>query len=196
MNQTNVLSNLGTSKVFLCILTGKKNPQKIANFLGVQGPPITEQLRRLERANVIEMTGKVGRYRNYEIKWKEFLTFFIDTIFEQKAREKDQVDDRPEEIEQIRTLGKNRYFKTAIEEYLKATAEAKPSEWTFTIENSILTFEKTLVQASYFKKPRVFQDREKQEFYNSMKLWRGRTLNSHTWRDACFNSAIEELLKS
>lgn len=196
MPRTEELSNIGTSKVFLTVLTGKTNPKAIADFLQIKPPPVIEQLRRLQKTKIIELGKKEGKEQNYTLNWKELLKTFIETLIE-PANDKDKIErtDEEQQITKIKTLPDNKYFKQAIEAYLKSVTNNKPFEWEVTINYLILSFKNTLVQASYFNKNKKFDDPEKSEFFNKMQLLRELIISSKTWRDVSFNSEIEKILK-
>jgi DNA-binding Lrp family transcriptional regulator len=197
MPEYNALSNVGTSKVFLSIILGKRNPKTIADFLGIKPPPVIEQFRRLQKMNIIELGEKDGKQQNYRIKWHEFLTIFIDILLKQWEQEKDKIEeDYPEQIKKIKSLADNKYFKQVIETYLRSFTEIDASKWDVTVNYLILYFEKTLIQSYHFNKKTQIKETEKKEFFKNMKLWRDKFLSTNTWRDASFNSAIEEILKT
>jgi len=203
MPKVDPLSNRGTSRVFLCIIKRKKNPKGIADFLGIQSPPVIEQLRRLQRIGVIELGQKEGKEQNYEVNWGNFLTLFIDQAMQERRRKRirkgdipigDYVQKNALARDKIRTLKTNPYFKRLVELYLRNVTESKLSNWG-TIRDAMDNFEALLKISRAFKRRRKFEDPEKQDFFDKMRLWYNRTLRAETWMDLHLSSAIHETLK-
>jgi len=191
---TDPLSNPGSSRVFFCIITGRKNPKAIADFLGIKPPPVIEQLRRLRKIGVIQLGGKEGKIQNYEVNWNIFLSLFIKRAMQKRKRKNVLEEESHEDIEKIKTLAKNKYFKHLILLYLQNIAESKPSNWG-TINDAINNFENALRQTASFKRNRHFKDAERQDFFNKMRVWYNRTLSAQTWMDLCLHDAIYKTLK-
>jgi hypothetical protein len=181
-SEHDTLSNPGTSRVFLSLVLGKKNPTAIAEFLGIRPPPVIEQLRRLQKAKLIKLGKKDGKEQNYEIQWKSFLELFID-----KAP--------LENTDEFKNLTQNKYFEKIIYAYLQSLSDTKVAGEDLSLAFSIIIFEKTLRQADFFNQKREFADKEKQEFFDVMRLWRNRILTTQSQVDEKFNSAIKEILE-
>jgi len=198
------LTNIGTSQVFYQILNGRKNPKAIADALGTQPPPVIQQLRRLQKIKVIKLGRKEGKFQNYEIRWNNFLTLFIDrSMQEREWRKKELIreGDIPieydydlEDQDKIKTLKNNRYFKRLIQLYLQNMSESKQSSRS-TISQIIDNFENTLQQSGAFKRSRKIEDPEKQDFFNKMRLWHERASRPTTWMDLNLHDAISKTLK-
>lgn len=194
MPEVGPLSNPGTSRVFLCIIKGKKNPKATADFLGIKPPPVIEQLRRLRSIGVVKLGEKAGKEQNYEIDWDKFLVLFIEQAMQKRKKTKDVlVYELPEEVEKIRTLKGNKYFKQLVEFYMNDMAEGKTTSW-YKISDAIANFENVLRQSSSFKRNKKFEDFEKQAFFDKMRIWYNRTLAAKTWMDLCLHDAIYKTL--
>lgn len=200
MPEVDPLSNPGTSKVFLCIIKGKKNPKAIADFLGIRSPPVIQQLRRLQKIKIIELGEKEGKEQNYEVNWDNFLALFIDRAMREGKYEKTRkggiqvLEDTTEDFDKIKVLKKNRYFKQLIHLYLQNVAGSNELDWS-TISDAILNFESALQQFASFRRSRKFEDPEKQDFFDKMKLWYKRTLSVRTWMDLNLHDAIYKTLR-
>ena len=198
------LSNVGTSKVFLCIMKGKRNPKAMADFLGIKPPPVIQQLRRLQSLGVIELGEKEGKEQNYRVNWDNFLGLFIDRAMQKRKRtikRKIQKSETPlmhaddlRDRDQIKSLRSNRHFKRLVQHYLQNVAESKPSYWA-TINYAIDNFENALLTSISFKRSKKFGGHEKQDFFNKMRSWYNRTMRAETWMDLNLHDAIYKTLK-
>jgi hypothetical protein len=195
MKKTDPFSNHGTSRVFLSLVKGTRNPKAIADFLGIQPPPVIEQLKRLRKTKTVKLGEKEGKEQNYDIVWIEFLDFFIaDAISKRQNTDDVIIHPDQEQIEQIKRLKNNIYFQRFIEEYLKNMAEGKPSTWK-TVRDAINNFENALRQIPALKHSRKFEgDDPKQFYFNTMRKWRNRTLEVKTWMDICLHDAFDKTL--
>ncbi len=69
-----ILNNKGTSDVFFVIAGRDKEvtPSEIVDELELAYPNVREQLVRLEKAGILFLKSKKGRFRNFDINWKNF----------------------------------------------------------------------------------------------------------------------------
>lgn len=166
MSKVDPLSNVGTSRVFRELCSGPKNPKKIADSLEIKSPPVIEQLRRLQKIRVVKLGHKVGRAQYYEIDWKVFLELFIERAFTQKLTDAQLYE------QEIRTLVDNKYFKRFVNLYIcRVLSQA-------TLLEAMQEFENGLLHSASFKKKKTFDDEEKQEFFNKVRLWYKRARES------------------
>jgi hypothetical protein len=99
-----------------------------------------------------------------------------------------------EEIEKIKTLRSNSYFRQLVLFYLESIAESDPSNWR-TVSEAIGNFENALRQSRSFKQTGKFENKEKQDFFDNMRMWYNRTLSVQTWMDVCLHDAIYKTLR-
>lgn len=197
-------TNIGTSQVFYQLMKGRKNPKSIADALGVQSPPIIQQLRRLQKIEVVRLGGKEGKFQNYEVDWNNFLTLFVDRAMQEREsalREKIKEGEIPmshahdfENRDQIKRLKDNQYFKRLILLYLQNVAKSKPSSRN-TISHAVDNFENALRQSKSFENTKKFEDPEKQDFFDKMRLWHRRTSQAETWMDLNLHGALRKILR-
>ena len=166
MTRIDPLSNTGTSKVFRELCSDPKNPKKIADSLGIKSPPIIEQLRRLQKVGIVKLGQKIGRAQNYEIDWKSFLELFIDRSFTQKVTYTQSYR------EEIKTLVDNKYFKQFVKLYICRVLGR------VTLLEAMQEFENGLLHSLPFKKKEIYDDKEKQDFFDKMRLWYNRARKS------------------
>ncbi len=77
-----ILNNKGTSDVFF-VIAGKNSevtPSEIVDELELAYPNVREQLVRLEKAGILFLKSKKGRFRNFEINWKNFAKIVADRL--------------------------------------------------------------------------------------------------------------------
>lgn len=72
-----VLGNLGTSEVFYSLMKGRSTLTDISEDLKITRPSITEQLRRLQKAGIVKLGAKDGKYQNYELDPQGLSTLFL-----------------------------------------------------------------------------------------------------------------------
>jgi hypothetical protein len=121
---------------------------------------------------------------------------FITKATEQNRPRKGAVleEEHLEEIEKIKTLRSNSHFRQLVIFYLKNIAESDPSNWR-TVSEAIGNFENALRQSAAFKQTKEFDEKEKQDFFDNMRIWYNRTLSAQTWMDICLHDAIYKTLK-
>lgn len=182
MSRVDPLSNVGTSNVFRELCSGPKNPKKIADALGIRSPPVIEQLRRLQKVGIVRLGRKIGRAQNYEVDWKAFLELFINRALSQK------VTDAQYSKMGIETLVDNRYFKQFVKLYVcRAFGQ-------ITLLESIKEFENGLLHSRSFNRKKPFDDEEKQEFFNKMRLWYTRAQKSMSICELIFQDSLARTL--
>lgn len=199
--KTDALSNLGTSKVFLCIVNGISNPKAIAKHLEIKPPPVIQQLRRLQKLGIIKLGEKIGKIQNYEIDWNNFLDRFLDNALKERQRvnapdSKILLPDRTTDIGEIKVLKTNKYFRHFVELYLKNCSPRRDTSRWPTIADVILNVDDVMPQLGSFRKQKSFEDSEKQEFFDKMRLWYDRTTTTQSWMQLQMSDAIAKTLKS
>jgi DNA-binding Lrp family transcriptional regulator len=182
MTRIDPLSNHGTSKVFLELCSGPRNPKIIADSLKIKPPPAIEQLRRLQELKIVKLGQKVGRAQNYEIDWKIFLDLFVERAFSQKATHAQQ------QREEIKTLTKNRYFEEFVKLYVCRVLRQ------VTLLGAMQEFENSLLHTLTLKKPKKLDDRDKQEFFDKMQLWYTRARESMSICELVFQDSLARTL--
>lgn len=77
-----ILNNKGTSDVFF-VIAGKDSevtPSEIVDELELAYPNVREQLVRLEKVGILFLKSKKGRFRNFEINWKNFAKIVAERL--------------------------------------------------------------------------------------------------------------------
>jgi hypothetical protein len=64
------LDNRGTSRAFYALVSGEDTPKDLAQFLKQAPPSVIEQLHRLQKAGVVELGTKTGKFQHYRVNWK------------------------------------------------------------------------------------------------------------------------------
>jgi len=182
MTRTDPLSNPGTSKVFLQLCFGPRNPTTIADSLKIKPPPVIEQLRRLQELKIVKLGQKVGRAQNYEIDWKIFLDLFVGRAFLQKATRAQQ------QREEIKTLAKNRYFEEFVKLYVCRVLHQ------VTLLGAMQEFENSLLHSLTLKNPKKFGNKDTQEFFDKMRLWHTRARESMNICELVFQDSLARTL--
>lgn len=62
-----MLGNLGTSEVFYSLLRGRSTLTDISEDLKITRPSVIEQLRRLQKAGLVKLGAKNGKYQHYGV---------------------------------------------------------------------------------------------------------------------------------
>ncbi|MDH5483344.1 MAG: hypothetical protein OEY22_10805 [Candidatus Bathyarchaeota archaeon] len=182
MTRIDPMSNVGTSKVFLKLCSGPKNPKTIADLLRIKPPPAIEQLRRLQELKIVRLGQKIGRAQNYEIDWKAFLKLFTERAFTQKITHVES------QKEKLKTLVENKYFEQFIKLYIcRVLSEV-------TLLEAIQEFENGLLHSLPFKKKKAYDDEEKQEFFNITRLWYKRAQESMSICEITLQDALARTL--
>ena len=128
MDHTQILTKPKYTEIVLAIANGKNYATSIAKFLGKTQPTVTEQLKELEKAELIKPK-KRGKAKEYEIEWKKLLEIFYDFVKEiTKIRKEFREFFSKEEIEKIKKIGiKNiipeKLIKTFLKEYIISYVE-------------------------------------------------------------------------
>jgi len=108
--------------ILLCVIGGKNYATSIARALGKRQPTVTEQLKELERANLIKPL-KRGKSQKYEVNWNILFKRFYGLIGEVFSGRMDDLHlAYKEEIRKIKRLGWRKLvppelFKAFLKEY-------------------------------------------------------------------------------
>lgn len=180
-------SNVGTSQVFFQMLRGKTNPKAIADALGVQPPPIIQQLRRLQKIGVVKLGEKDGKLQNYDVDVDKFLTLFIERAIQEKKTHSSSL--YLNENKELRSLRDNEYFRKFVIYYLMNLG---PTE---TIDDAASEFEDALLHCRTLEELVKFDDIEKQQFFNMMKLWKRIAKKKKTFTEVHFLDALTRALE-
>lgn len=196
MRQENIFANPGTSRVFLSLLKGNKNPKAIADSLKIRSPPVIEQLKRLRKNKLVKLGEKEGKEQNYEIIWEEFLPIFIEEALQLRRKRKDGIieEDNPESLKRIREMKGNKYFRVLVEAYLKNIADGQISEWN-SVNAAMDNFENAIGQCEDVKNPRKAINKEEKEFFETIRLWYDKAISAQTWLDVCLHDAVIKTLR-
>ena len=204
MPRSDALSNLGTSKVFLCLVKGITNPTAIAEELEIKPPPVIQQLRRLQNLGLVELGSKEGKAQNYDVNWKAFADRLVAEVINEEIASGDVKKD-PEEYaamtQRIRSLKDNRFFQEFVKLYLQKfsdTTSGWPSEhsnWP-TIAEIISNADAVMTTLESFEREEPFADLDLQDFHDKMVLWHERNTRSQTWMRDNMARAIDETLSS
>jgi DNA-binding transcriptional regulator GbsR (MarR family) len=73
-----VLGNLGTSEVFYSLLRGRSTLTDISEDLEITRPSVIEQLRRLQKAGLVKLGAKNGKYQHYGVSLEGLSTLFLN----------------------------------------------------------------------------------------------------------------------
>lgn len=73
-----VLRNLGTSEVFYSLLRGRSTLTEISEDLGITRPSVIEQLQRLQKAGLVKLGAKDGKYQHYEVEPEGLSNIFLN----------------------------------------------------------------------------------------------------------------------
>lgn len=179
-------SNKGTSGVFYRLISGCKTTKEISNILKIRSPSVIEHLRRLQEIGVVRLGEKKGKFQEYQIDFEEFLTLFIDRAIQEKKTHPSSI--YKGEIDQLRILKNNRYFKEFIVKYLKDLDNIA------TIDEAAKEFENGLMRAKNLGRKRKFDDDEKQQFFEKMRLWKMATEKKYTFVELNFQDALAKTL--
>jgi hypothetical protein len=181
------LGNTRTSQVFFQILSGKKNPKAIADALGIQSPPVIQQLRRLQKIEVAKLGEKEGKLQHYEVDFEKFLLIFIELAVQKKTHPSNF---HPADMRELESLKNSRYFKILIVNYLKNQG------LTATVEDSAREFENCLLHSRMLDGKREFDDSEKQEFFDKIRKWRKMAQGKLTYAELSFQHALTSALSA
>ena len=72
------LGNLGTSKVFYSLINGKSTLTEISEDLKITRPSVVEQLRRLQKAGLVKLGAKNGKYQHYGVNIEGLSNLFLN----------------------------------------------------------------------------------------------------------------------
>jgi len=77
-----ILNNEGTSEVFFVIAGRDREvtPSELVDELELAYSNVREQLVRLEKAGIIFLKSKKGRFRNFEINWENFAKIVAERL--------------------------------------------------------------------------------------------------------------------
>jgi len=180
-------TNIGTSQVFFQMLRGRTSPKIIADALGVQPPPIIQQLRRLQKIGIVKLGRKEGKLQNYDIDIDRFLTLFIERTIQEKRTHPSSL--HPDENKKLRSLRNNEYFRRFIVSYV---LNLGPTE---TIDDAAKEFEDALLHSGKLEKPMKFDDVEKQQFFDKMRLWKKTAKKKKTFTEVHLLDALTRTLE-
>lgn len=179
-------TNVGTSQVFFQMLRGRTNPKAIADALGLQPPPIIQQLRRLQKIEVVRLGKKEGKLQNYDIDMDRFMELFVELAIQEKNTH--PLSLHPEENDKLRSLVGNEYFRRFIVYYLLNLGP------TQTISNASREFEDALLHSRSLVRPRKFDNIEKQQFFDVMRMWKRIAKEKKTFTEVHFLDALTKTL--
>ncbi len=72
------LGNLGTSKVFYSLINSKSTLTEVSEDLKITRPSAVEQLRRLQKAGVVKLGAKNGKYQHYGVNFEGLSNLFLN----------------------------------------------------------------------------------------------------------------------
>ena len=196
MPRSDTLSNPGTSKVFLCLVRRITYPKAIADFLKIKPPPVIQQLRRLQRIGIVNLGEKVGKEQNYEINWSAFTDLFLKNAVRERKKSSDVLikpKEYAETTKQIKSLSQNRYFAQFVQHYLSNVAKNNISMWK-TLFEIMKDVERVLPHFDNLGKKKHFDDPERQEFFDKMRLWYERVTEVQTWTELNLHDALQKIL--
>jgi hypothetical protein len=147
---------------------------------------VIEHLRRLQEIGVVRLGEKKGKFQEYQIDFEEFLTLFIDRAIQEKKTHPSFI--HKGEIDQLRILKNNRYFREFIVKYLKDLDNIA------TIDEAAKEFENGLMRAKNLGRKRKFDDDEKRQFFEKMRLWKMATEKKYTFVELNFQDALAKTL--
>ncbi|MHA1582144.1 MAG: ArsR/SmtB family transcription factor [Candidatus Baldrarchaeia archaeon] len=107
------------TEVLLCIIGKKNYASVIARILGKKQPTVTEQLKELERANLIKPL-KRGKSQRYAVNWDTLLGAFYEIVNEVIEVREEYLEKK--DVERIKKVGLEkivppRLIKTFLREY-------------------------------------------------------------------------------
>jgi DNA-binding transcriptional regulator GbsR (MarR family) len=73
-----VLGNLGTSEVFYSLIKGKSTLTEISEDLKITRPSVIEQLRRFQKAGLVKLGAKNGKYQHYIVNLDGLSNLFLN----------------------------------------------------------------------------------------------------------------------
>lgn len=131
---------------------------------------------------IVRLGQKVGRAQHYEIDWRIFLDLFIERAFSQKATHAQH------HREETRALARNKCFEEFVRLYLYGVLDQ------VTLLKAMQEFENGLLHSLQFKNPKKFNDRDKQDFFDRMRLWHSRARKSMSICELVFQDSLARTL--